>query len=120
MVEVLVALGLVLITLPFLVHVEINSIKASTRADELTMVTAFAVSKAEELQTAVYDDVIEGSEEHTLPNGHVVGLLWTVRKDKPEKGCKTVTIRAAREPIKALRDRVVPPVELIVIVWENS
>lgn len=120
LVELLVSIALLILIVPALTFVEINSIKANTRADELTMVTAFAVSKAEELQAMPYNDIAAGEEDHLLPNGLTVGIHWTVDRDSPEKGMKTVTIKAAREPIRVLKTRVAPPVEIVVYVWENA
>jgi Tfp pilus assembly protein PilV len=93
--EVLVAVVLILLTVPFMVAIELQALKLNGDAGEIDAATWAAQAKIEEFRAATYADVKgTGEDEHLLPDGRVVTRQWAVSRDQPAKGTKTITVTA--------------------------
>ena len=98
--EVLVSIVLILLTVPFMVALEIGALKLNGDAGELDLAMWAAQAKVEELRALGYDSVARGRDEYTLPDGRVVTREWTVSNAKPVTSTKTITV------VAFMRDRV--------------
>ena len=93
--EVLVAVVLILVTVPFMVAIELQALKLNSDAGEIDAGTWAAQAKIEEFRAASYADVEgTGEDEHVLPDGRVVARQWEVRRNRPVTGTKTITVTA--------------------------
>ena len=92
--EVLASVVLILLTVPFMVAVEIGALKLNGDAGEVDHAMWAVQAKVEEMRAAGYASVSNGDDEYTLPDGRVVTREWTVRNSKPVKDTKTITVIA--------------------------
>ncbi len=92
--EVLVSVALILLTVPFMVALEIGALKLNGNAGELDHAMWAVQAKVGELRAVGYAGVASGQDEYTLPDGRVVTREWTVRNSKPVTSTKTITVVA--------------------------
>ncbi len=102
--EVLVSVVLILLTVPFMVALEIGALKLNGDAGELDHAMWAAQAKVEELRAIGYAGVAAGQDECMLPDGRVVTREWTVRNAEPVVSTKTITVVAfERDSVDARR-----------------
>ena len=105
--EVLVSVALILLTVPFMVVLEIGALKLNGDAGELDLAMWAAQAKVEELRAVGYAGVANGQDEYTLPDGRVVTREWTVRNSKPVTSTKTIAVVAfVRDRVDARQARI--------------
>lgn len=92
--EVLVSVVLILLTVPFMVALEVHALKLNADAGEIDLATWVAQAKVEELRADAYDDVKKGDTEFVLPDGRRFEVTWDVKKGKPVKDTMTITVTA--------------------------
>ncbi len=92
--EVLVSVVLILLTVPFMVALEIGALKLNGDAGELDHAMWAAQAKVEELRALGYAGVAAGQDEFTLPDGRIVTREWTIAVAKPVVSTKTITVIA--------------------------
>ena len=92
--EVLVSVVLILLTVPFMVALEIGALKLNGDAGEVDHAMWAAQAKVGELRAIGYEGVAAGQDEYALPDGRVVTREWTVRNATPAVSTKTITVIA--------------------------
>ena len=92
--EVLVSVVLILLTVPFMVALEIGALKLNADAGEVDHAMWAAQAKVEELRAVGYSAISSGQDEYALPDGRVVTREWTVTNAKPVTATKTITVIA--------------------------
>ncbi len=92
--EVLVSIVLILLTVPFMVALEIGALKLNGDAGEIDRAMWAALAKVEDLRAAGYGGVSSGEDEYTFTDGRIVTRQWTVGNAHPVPSAKTITVVA--------------------------
>ncbi len=85
--EVLIAMAVFSIGILGVALMQVKAIQGNSFANHLTEGAVFASNKAEEILSTKYDDLKNDSEDSGKYHA-----VWTVKKDTPQAGSKTVTL----------------------------